>query len=299
MEPALGSIPQNLPGDLIKIRIENLPLTEVPQRAFYTVSAMESLWLNFNSITLMNIKSLEGLFNLTELRLEGNKLRTIPWSAFQETPKLKILDLKHNRLDVMPEFALRHLPTLTYLDLSFNQLTVISQDVFLNWPRYQVQKQSRRKESDANIVLALHDNHWLCDCRLIGFVDFIKSVSPPIILMNSYLACSGPKSKVGKFFYEVEMKNCLKPESSTPDANVTAALGSNTTLRCFVKARPDAAVRWSYGLKAIRGFTGKGAALGLGEGRSHANTRCISYIKAGLCKLYLFSILLLFLHPFD
>ncbi|XP_026771312.2 leucine-rich repeat, immunoglobulin-like domain and transmembrane domain-containing protein 2 [Pangasianodon hypophthalmus] len=255
METALGSIPENLPGDFIKIRIENSHLTEIPQRAFYTVSSLESLWLNFNTITLMDIKSLEGLYNLTELRLEGNKLRTIPWMAFQETPKLKILDLKHNRLDVLPEFALRHLPTLTYLDLSFNQLTVISPDVFLNWPRYQVQKHSRMKESEANVVLALHNNLWLCDCRLKGFVDFVKSISPPIILMNSYLSCSGPKSKAGKFFHEVELRNCLKPESSTPDANVTAALGSNTTLRCFVKARPDAVVRWSYSLKAIRGFT--------------------------------------------
>lgn len=259
METTLGSIPENLPGDLIKIRIENSPLTELPHRAFHTVGALESLWLNFNTITLMNIQSLEGLSNLTELRLEGNKLRTIPWMAFQETPKLRILDLKHNRLDVLPEFALRHLPSLTYLDLSFNQLTVISPDVFLNWPRYQGQKHSRKKESDANVVLALHDNQWLCDCRLKGFVDFVKSVSPPIILMNSYLSCSGPKSKAGKFFHEVELRACLKPESSSLTANVTAALGSNTTLRCFVKARPDAVVRWSYSLKAIRGFTGKGS----------------------------------------
>ncbi|KAI5606724.1 leucine-rich repeat, immunoglobulin-like domain and transmembrane domain-containing protein 2 precursor [Silurus asotus] len=255
MQSALESIPENLPGDLIKIRIEKSHLTEIPQRAFSAVGALESLWLNFNTITLINLKSLEGLWNLTELRLEGNNLRTVPWTAFQETPKLKILDLKHNRLDVLPEFALRHLPMLTYLDLSFNQLTVISADVFLNWPRYQVQNPSRREESDANAVLALHGNRWLCDCRLKGFVDFVKSVSPPIILMNSYLSCSGPKSKDGKFFHEVELRNCLKPESSTPDANVTASLGSNATLRCLVKARPDAVVRWSYSLKAIRGFT--------------------------------------------
>lgn len=259
MGTGLGSVPENLPGDLIKIRIEKSPLTEVPQRAFSTVTALESLWLNFNTITLMDMKSLEGLSNLTELRLEGNKLRTVPWTAFQETPQLRILDLKHNRLDVLPEFALRHLPSLTYLDLSFNQLTVISPDVFLNWPRYQGQKHSRRKDSDANVVLALHDNQWLCDCRLKGLVNFVKSVSPPIILMNSYLSCSAPKSKAGTFFHELELRNCMQPESSTPDANITAALGSNTTLRCFVKARPDAVVQWSYNLKAVRGFTGKGS----------------------------------------
>ncbi|XP_017570790.1 leucine-rich repeat, immunoglobulin-like domain and transmembrane domain-containing protein 2 [Pygocentrus nattereri] len=255
METALGSIPQSIPGDFIKIRIENSHLTEIPQRAFSTVSALESLWLNFNDITLMNIKSLEGLHNLTELRLQGNKLRSIPWTAFQDTPNLKILDLKHNRLDVLPEYALRHLPALTYLDLSFNQLMVISRDVFLNWPRYRPQTDGRREDNAANVVLALHDNHWLCDCRLKGLVEFVRSVSPPIILMNSYLTCSGPDFRAGKFFHELELKNCLKPETSAPEANVTLPLGANTTLRCFVKARPDPVVQWSYSLKTIRGFT--------------------------------------------
>ncbi|XP_041938307.1 leucine-rich repeat, immunoglobulin-like domain and transmembrane domain-containing protein 2 [Alosa sapidissima] len=255
METSLGRIPNNIPPDFTKIRVENSHLTEIPQRSFSSVSALESLWLNFNDITLMNIKSLEGLTNLTELRLEGNKLRSIPWTAFQDTPNLKILDLKHNRLDVLPESALRHLSGLTYLDLSFNQLTVISRDVFLNWPRFQRPRPGRSEERTANAVLALHDNHWLCDCRLKGFVEFIKSVSPPVILMNSYLTCAGPASKEGKFFHEVELTSCMKPETSTAQANVTLSLGASTSLQCLVKARPEPVVRWIYNLKNIRGFT--------------------------------------------
>ncbi|XP_062859578.1 leucine-rich repeat, immunoglobulin-like domain and transmembrane domain-containing protein 2 [Trichomycterus rosablanca] len=255
MESSLGSIPPNIPPDLIKIRIENSHLTEIPPRAFYTLDGLESLWLNFNHITLIHMKSLEGLYNLTELHLEGNRLALVPWTAFQETPKLKILDLKHNLLDMLPESALHHLPALTYLDLSFNQLTVVSPDVFLRWPRHHPEKHDRMDTSAANVVLALHDNRWLCDCRLRGFVDFVRSISPPIILMNSYLRCSGPKSRAGKFFHELELKSCVKPETFTLDANVTVPLGMNMTLRCFVKARPDAAVQWSYSLKAIRRFT--------------------------------------------
>ncbi|XP_030631791.1 leucine-rich repeat, immunoglobulin-like domain and transmembrane domain-containing protein 2 [Chanos chanos] len=255
MGTSLGRIPQNIPEDFIKIRIENSHLTEIPPGSFSKVSALEFLWLNFNDITLMNIKSLEGLHNLTELRLQGNKLRSIPWTAFQDTPNLKILDLKHNRLDVLPEYALRYLPGLTYLDLSFNQLTVISRDVFLNWPRYHPQKPGRKEDGTANVVLALHDNHWLCDCRLKGFVEFIKSVSPPIILMNSYLTCSGPSSRAGKFFHEVELNACMRPEVSTPESNITLSLGANTTLKCLVKSRPDPVVTWMYSLKTIRKFT--------------------------------------------
>ncbi|KAM8858524.1 leucine-rich repeat, immunoglobulin-like domain and transmembrane domain-containing protein 2 isoform 2-T2 [Spinachia spinachia] len=256
-ESAFGAIPENLPDDMTKIRIEKSHFTEIPRGAFSQTPALENLWLNFNDITVINSKGLEGLGNLTELRLQGNKLRSVPWTAFENTPALKILDLKHNQLDVLPEHALKFLPDLTYLDLSFNRLTVISKEVFQNWPLYQKLQSTEEREGPAfgpNVVLALHDNAWVCDCRLKGFVEFIRSLSPPIILMNSYLTCSGPDFKAGKFFHEVELQACVKPVVNTPSSNISLPLGANLTLRCFAKAQPNPAVWWTYGLKIIRGF---------------------------------------------
>uniref|UniRef100_A0A3B4ZKA3 Leucine-rich repeat, immunoglobulin-like domain and transmembrane domain-containing protein 2 n=1 Tax=Stegastes partitus TaxID=144197 RepID=A0A3B4ZKA3_9TELE len=256
-ESAFGAIPENLPDDMTKIRIEKSHFTEIPKGAFSKTPALENLWLNFNDITVINSKGLEGLGNLTELRLQGNKLRSVPWTAFEDTPALKILDLKHNQLDVLPEHALKFLPGLTYLDLSFNRLTVISKEVFQNWPLYQKLQSTEEREATAfvpNVVLALHDNAWLCDCRLKGFVEFIRSLSPPIILMNSYLTCSGPDFRAGKFFHEIELQACMKPVVSAPSANISLPQGANLTLHCVAKARPDPAVWWTYGLKIIRGF---------------------------------------------
>ncbi|XP_007249549.3 leucine-rich repeat, immunoglobulin-like domain and transmembrane domain-containing protein 2 [Astyanax mexicanus] len=255
METPLSRIPEDIPEDFTKIRIEKSHLTEIPKSAFSRYKSLENLWLNFNDITIINIKSLEGLNNLTELRLEGNKLSSVPWTAFEDAPSLKILDLKHNRLDVLPEHALKFLPGLTYLDLSFNQLTVISKDVFLKWPLYdRVFKSAERETVPTNVVLALHENPWQCDCRLRGFVEFVMSLSPPIILMNSYLSCSGPEYMAGKFFHEVELKTCIKPVATSPTTNISMPLGANVTLTCFAMARPEPAVWWTYGLKILRGF---------------------------------------------
>ncbi|XDV50405.1 hypothetical protein PO909_019467 [Leuciscus waleckii] len=250
---ALTQIPEDIPEDLTKIRIEKSQLSELPKAAFSHIMCLKHLWLNFNDIAIINIKSLEGLGNLTELRLQGNKLRSVPWTAFEETPNLKILDLKHNRIDALPEHALKFLPGLTYLDLSSNQLSVISKDVFMNWPLYHTENK-HEKPTVSNVVLALHDNPWLCDCRLGGFIEFIKSLSPPFILMNSYLTCSGPEFKAGKFFHEVDLKTCEKPVVSAPVSNITVPLGGNITLTCLATARPEPAIRWTYGLKILRGF---------------------------------------------
>ncbi|XP_067092712.1 leucine-rich repeat, immunoglobulin-like domain and transmembrane domain-containing protein 2 [Osmerus mordax] len=256
MEGTFLLIPENIPEDITKIRIEKSYFTEIPRGAFLSLTALESLWLNFNDITVMNVNFLEGMGNLTELRLQGNKLRSVPWTAFKATRALKILDLKHNFLDVLPEHAFKFLLSLTFLDLSFNKLTIISRDVFINWPLYQSVQRNGGQELGftPNIVLALHDNTWLCDCRLKGFVEFIRSLSPPIILMNSYLKCAGPDLKAGQFFHELELITCMKPVVTGLTTNISMHVEGNITLHCLAKARPHPTVWWTYGLKLIRGF---------------------------------------------
>ncbi|XP_028845453.1 leucine-rich repeat, immunoglobulin-like domain and transmembrane domain-containing protein 2 [Denticeps clupeoides] len=250
MGAALDGIPAGLPDDLAKIRVERSRLPEVPRALFSRFRALEHLWLNFNAIAVLHPRSWAGLANLTELRLQGNQLRSVPWTAFQDTPALRVLDLKRNRVDALPEQALRYLAGLTYLDLSFNRLTVIAKEVFLNWALYHGVEEG----VGGDVVLALHENPWTCDCRLKGFVDFVVALSPPIILMNSYLTCAEPKLRAGKFFHEVELRACAKPAVTATTSNVTAPQGGSVTLTCLATGRPEPAVWWTYGLKILRGF---------------------------------------------
>lgn len=258
MSSSLRKIPDDIPSDIRKVRIEKCHLTELSRGSFGSVRSLEYLWLNFNNITLMHMKSLEDLRHLKELRLQGNKLRSVPWTAFQDTPDIRILDLKHNRLDVLPNHAMKFLSNLTYLDLSFNQLTIISKDVFTTWPLYQrVHASEGKTELVSNAVLALNDNPWICDCRLKGFLQFVKTISPPIILMNSYLTCASPDSYNGKYFHELELNSCMKPTTDIPMSNVTTQAGLNVTLVCMIKASPTPSIQWTYGLKSSKAYNGK------------------------------------------
>ncbi|XP_034354899.1 leucine-rich repeat, immunoglobulin-like domain and transmembrane domain-containing protein 2 isoform X1 [Arvicanthis niloticus] len=255
MSMSLGKIPDNFPEELKQVRIENSPLFELSQGFFTNMSTLEYLWLNFNNVTVIHLGALEDLPELRELRLEGNKLRSVPWTAFRATPLLRVLDLKHNRIDALPELALQFLANLTYLDISSNRLTVVSKGVFLNWPAYQKQQQlGCRAEILSNMVLSLHNNPWLCDCRLRGLAQFVKSIGPPFILVNSYLICQGPVSKAGQLLHETELGVCMKPNISTPSANVTIQVGKNVTLRCLAQASPSPTIAWKYPLSTWREF---------------------------------------------
>ncbi|XP_004765941.1 leucine-rich repeat, immunoglobulin-like domain and transmembrane domain-containing protein 2 [Mustela lutreola] len=252
---SLGKIPRNHPEQLKLLRIENSPLFELPRGSFINMSTLEYLWLNFNNISVIHPGALEHLSELKELRLEGNKLRSVPWTAFQATPLLRVLDLKHNRIDVLPELALQFLINLTYLDLSSNRLTVVSKSVFLNWLVYQKHPQPGcGAKVLSSMVLALHNNPWVCDCRLRGLVQFVKSISIPVILANSYLMCQRPLSKAGQLFHETELSACMKPQVSTPSASVTIQKGQNVTLRCQARASPSPTIAWTYPLSMWREF---------------------------------------------
>ncbi|KAK2098365.1 Leucine-rich repeat, immunoglobulin-like domain and transmembrane domain-containing protein 2 [Saguinus oedipus] len=255
MSVSLGKIPGNVSEEFKQVRIENSPLFELPQGSFINRSTLEYLWLNFNNVSVIHLGALEHLPELRELRLEGNKLRSVPWTAFRATPLLKVLDLKCNKIDTLPELALQFLVNLTYVDLSSNRLTVVSKSVFLNWPAYQKPRQPDcGAKIISSLVVALHDNPWVCDCRLRGLVQFVKSITLPVILVNSYLICRGPLSKAGQLFHETELSTCMKPQISTPSANVTIQVGQNVTLQCLAQASPSPAITWTYPLNTWREF---------------------------------------------
>nr|ABB59070.1 variable lymphocyte receptor A [Eptatretus stoutii] len=64
------------------------------------------------------------------LVLQGNKLSSLPHTAFHRLNKLTFLDLRYNKLQTLPAGVFNHLVELDRLDLNYNQLKSLPPGVF-------------------------------------------------------------------------------------------------------------------------------------------------------------------------
>lgn len=93
--------------------------------------------------------------------------------------------------------------------------------------------------------LGLHDNPWLCDCRLFELVQFQKSPSSSVALIDPRLKCADPESLSGVLFTEAELQKCQGPRVHTAVARVRSSLGNNVLLRCGTVGVPIPELSWS------------------------------------------------------
>lgn len=91
----------------------------------------------------------------------------------------------------------------------------------------------------------LHDNPWLCDCRLYDLVQFQKSPSSSVALIDTRLRCADPESLSGVLFIEAELQRCQGPRVHTAVARVRSSLGNNVLLRCGTVGVPIPELSWS------------------------------------------------------
>lgn len=91
----------------------------------------------------------------------------------------------------------------------------------------------------------LHDNPWLCDCRLFELVQFQKSPSSSVALIDTRLKCADPESLSGVLFTEAELQKCQGPRVHTAVARVRSSLGNNVLLRCGTVGVPIPELSWS------------------------------------------------------
>ncbi|XP_020790276.2 leucine-rich repeat, immunoglobulin-like domain and transmembrane domain-containing protein 1b [Boleophthalmus pectinirostris] len=239
-DPEISVIPSNFPSDTSKLRIEKTAITRISSDNFHYLNSLEFLWMSFNSLSSLNQDSFRGLNNLNELRLDGNVLTSFPWESLNNMPNLRLLDLHNNKMNSIPAEAIGYIKNITYLDLSSNNLGTVPGNVLAMWLTVKP-----AQETESKLILGLHDNPWTCDCRLFDLVQFQKSPSSSVALIDTRLKCSSPDSLAGVLFSEAELQRCQGPKVHTAVARVRSSLGNNVLLRCGTIGVPIPELSWS------------------------------------------------------
>ncbi|XP_071764025.2 leucine-rich repeat, immunoglobulin-like domain and transmembrane domain-containing protein 1b [Centroberyx gerrardi] len=240
-DPEITVVPPNFPTDTSKLRIEKTAITRISSENFHYLNNLEFLWMSFNSLNALNVDSFRGLYSLDELRLDGNSLTSFPWGSLTDMPNLRLLDLHNNKISSIPGEATMYIKNITYLDLSSNSMGTIPAEVLTMWLSV---KPSQDMES-SKLILGLHDNPWLCDCRLYDLVQFQKSPSSSVALIDTRLRCADPESLSGVLFTEAELQRCQGPRVHTAVARVRSSLGNNVLLRCGTVGVPIPELSWT------------------------------------------------------
>ncbi|XP_075999725.1 leucine-rich repeat, immunoglobulin-like domain and transmembrane domain-containing protein 1b [Genypterus blacodes] len=240
-DPEITVIPANLPTDTSKLRIEKTAITKISRDNFHYLNNLEFLWMSFNSLDSLNANSFRGLYNLDELRLDGNSLTSFPWVSLTDMPTLRLLDLHNNKISAISADASMYIRNISYLDLSSNSLTTVPAEIQTMWLSVKPPQDS----TSSKRILGLHDNPWLCDCRLYDLVKFQKSPSSSVALVDTRLRCAEPESLSGVLFTEAELQRCQGPRVHTAVARVRSSLGNNVLLRCGTVGVPVPELSWS------------------------------------------------------
>lgn len=90
----------------------------------------EIIMANYASVSTLTATDLLYASKLKVLNLKGNKLLTIPYSAFALAPALETVDLSLNGITEIEAMAFNGLNNLKQLDLSFNRLTMLDAFTF-------------------------------------------------------------------------------------------------------------------------------------------------------------------------
>ncbi|XP_068573549.1 leucine-rich repeat, immunoglobulin-like domain and transmembrane domain-containing protein 1a [Cebidichthys violaceus] len=239
-DPEISLVPVGFPVDTSKLRIEKTAIQRIPSEAFNYLSSLEFLWMSFNTLSALSPDSFRGLLNLEELRLDGNALTAFPWESLMDMPSLRLLDLHNNQLPSLPAEATTYIKNLTYLDLSSNSLLTLPTEVLSTW---LAAKPVQGPES-SKMILGLHDNPWVCDCRLYDLVQFQKSPTLSVAFIDTRLRCSAPESVSGVLFSDAELRRCQLPRIHTAVARVRSAVGNNVLLRCGTIGVPIPDLSW-------------------------------------------------------
>lgn len=257
IDRALITIPENVDPETQVLDMSGNNLQILPRETFRRAGLLnlQRVYLKNCRVGQIDDQAFRGLTNLIELDLSHNLLTAIPSGTFQDVRFLRDLILSNNPIQKIDSHAFENIPGLVRLDLSHCELQMIAPKAFegvelleslkLNGNRL-TELRPRTIETLRRLHgVELHDNPWLCDCRLRAAKEWLTDNNIPYPVAP---VCSGgPERVIDKTFAELHVDDfACKPEILPISRYIEATTGENASIVCRAGAVPSAEIKWYW-----------------------------------------------------
>nr|ABB21131.1 variable lymphocyte receptor A [Eptatretus stoutii] len=199
----------------------------------------DRLYLQGNKLSSLPHTAFHGLNKLTNLNLNYNELQTLPVGVFDHLVSLDKLVLSDNQLKYLPPRVFDSLTKLTYLSLSQNKLQSLPHGVFdkltkITYLDLQINQLRSVPEgafeslSSLNNIM-LQSNPWDCSCNDILYLsNWIREKKGTVSNIEA-AECDGGTKAVLEITEEEAAEDCVYPNTTTaiPTTIITTLASSN------------------------------------------------------------------------
>ncbi|XP_055921521.1 uncharacterized protein LOC129952740 [Eupeodes corollae] len=217
--------------NLQKLYLRNCKIGEIEPETFKGLTNLVELDLSHNLLVVVPSNALGFIPSLRDLTLASNHIHKIEAYSFGNTQSLQKLDLSHCDIQTLAPQAFEGLESLTQLKLNGNRLGELRPKTIETLSKLH--------------GIELHDNPWMCDCRLRAAKLWLLQNNIPYPVAPT---CSGgPERVLDRSFADLQVDDfACRPEMLPINHYVEATMGENASIVCRASAIPAATINWYW-----------------------------------------------------